>query len=625
MARHEGAGALCQAGFAQLAAGHLGDAERSFSAALAQEPQNLHGLLALGMIAWQQQRWAAALGYAKQAARRAPHVPAAQLLLARVLRDAGQQGSAIGAFRTALRLTPADNAARLELAQVLADAGLVGEAVLCYRTALRQDPADARGHYNLGNLLLRSGEAEAALACYEAALSLQPDHAQALNNLAAALRQLGRLDEAEHQYRCLVGRAPAMAGAHYNLGNLLFAANRFAEAADCFRQALALQPGDADVANNLGSALIELGDYAGAELHLRQAAERQPDQALPCSNLGVALREMGQVEAAEVCFTKALELAGDRVPARNNLATTLLQTGRLEAGWALYESRWETPTLPPRPFRQPLWQGEPLGNGVLLLHAEQGLGDTLQFCRYVAWAAERARVVLEVQPPLRSLLAHSLPAGVTIVCRGETLPRFDQHCPLLSLPRVFGTTLQTIPAPIPYLSADPAQAAAWQARLQALPGLRIGLVWRGNQAYADAKRKRDMDPAYLSLLSAVPRASFISLQKDLSPAEQAAAQSFLPFTDWTDELTDFQQTASLVAALDLVIGVDTAVVHLAGALGRPVWLLNRFDPCWRWLRDREDSPWYPTLRQFRQTVSGDWAGPMQQVSAQLSQASSTLI
>ena len=268
-------------------------------------------------------------------------------------------------------------------------------------------------------------------------------------------------------------------------------------------------------------------------------------------------------------------------------------------------------------FQQPLWQGQPVRDGVLLLHAEQGLGDTLQFCRYVALATERARVVLEVQPPLRSLLARCLPTVEHIICRGERLPRFDQHCPLLSLPRVFGTTLQTIPAAIPYLTADPAQAAAWHARLQALPGKRVGLIWRGNQAYADAKRKRDMDAAYLSLLAEVPGVSFVSLQKDLAPDEQAAAQGFLPLTDWTDELTDFDQTAGLVAALDLVIGVDTAVVHLAGALGRPVWLLNRFDPCWRWLRDREDSPWYPTLRQFRQTVSGDWAGPMQQIAANL--------
>ena len=195
-----------------------------------------------------------------------------------------------------------------------------------------------------------------------------------------------------------------------------------------------------------------------------RAALGQPGQAVPRSNLGAALREMGQVAEAEACFVAALDLAGDTVPARNNLATTLLQTGRLREGWALYDTRWETPSLPPRPFAEPLWQGEAMDDGVLLLHAEQGMGDTLQFCRYVRMAATRAHVVLEVQPPLRRLLARSLPGVAQIISRGETLPRFSHHCPLLSLPRIFDTTMETIPAEIPYLSPDPAEAAAWQTR-----------------------------------------------------------------------------------------------------------------------------------------------------------------
>ena len=618
MASAAGAAALCQAGLAQLAAGQLAAAEQSFAGVLAQEPRHLQGVLALGVIAWQQGRSGAALGHARQAVSLAPKLPASQLLLARVLRDAGVSSDAITAFRAAVRLAPADNAARFELAQLLADTALPEEAALCYRTALRHDPANAAGHYNLGNLLLRLGRPNEALGCYQATLAIQPGDRHAQNNLAACLRQLGRPKQAEHQYRSLAERCPDMVEAHYNLGNLLFEAGRHAEAAVAFRAALLLQPDHPDAANNLGSALIELGDYAGAEQCLRQAVERQPELAIPRSNLGAALRELGQVTEAEDCFVAALGLAGDTVPARNNLATTLLQTGRLREGWALYESRWQTPSLPPRRFTAPLWQGEALGDGVLLLHAEQGIGDTLQFCRYVRLAAERARVVLEVQPPLRRLLARSLPDVEQIITRGQTLPQFSRHCPLLSLPRIFNTTLDTIPAEIPYLSPDPAEAAAWQTRLAALPGLRVGLAWRGNQAFADAKRKRDMDVAYLAMLAAIPGISFVSLQKDLSPEAQATAQSLLPLTDWTSELGDFAQTAALVAELDLVIAVDTAVVHLAGALGRPAWLLNRFDPCWRWLRDRDDSPWYPTLRQFRQSAVGDWAGVMQRVAVALS-------
>ena len=610
--------ALCEAGLAHLAAGRLAEAEHSFSGVQQHEPRHLQSMLALGVIAWQQGRHPAALSRARQAAALAPKLPAAHLLLARVLRESGLLADAVTAFRTALRLAPADNAARFELAQLLADVASPEEAALCYRTALRHDPANAGGHYNLGNLLLRLGRTEEALSCYQAALVSQPGHRHAQNNLAACLSRLGRPAEAEQQYRTLAVRYPDMVEAHYNLGNLLFDTGRFADAAAAFRTALGLWPDHPDAANNLGSALIELGDYAGAEQCLRQAVHRQPGQAVPRSNLGAALREMGQVAEAEACFTAALDLAGNTVPARNNLATTLLQTGRLREGWALYETRWETPSLPPRPFTEPLWQGEPLGDGVLLLHAEQGMGDTLQFCRYVRMAATRARVVLEVQPPLQRLLARSLPGVEQVISRGERLPRFSRHCPLLSLPRIFVTTLDSIPAEIPYLSPDPAEAAAWHERLAALPGLRIGLAWRGNQAFADAKRKRDMGPAFLAALRGLPGISFVSLQKDLPAEVAAAAQRVLPMADWTPEFNDFAQTAALVAGLDLVIAVDTAVIHLAGALGRPAWLLNRFDPCWRWLRDREDSPWYPTLRQFRQPAIGDWAGVMEQVAVALS-------
>ncbi len=617
MAQHGGVGALCEAGLSYLSAGQLAEAERSFVGVIAREPRHLQGLLALGVIAWQQQRQPAALSYARKAAAIAPKLPAGHLLLARVLRESGRLSDAIIAFRTALRLAPADHAARFELGQVLADAALLDEAALCYRTALQDDPANAAGHYNLGNLLLRLGQPHEAAQCYESALILQPGNRHARNNLAAALRQTGRLEQAEREYRALAEQFPDMVDAHYNLGNLLFEGSRFAKAVPCFRQALFLRPDHPDASNNLGSALIELGDYTAARQCLQDAVQLRPLQALPRSNLGAALRELGEVAEAEACFRHAVRLAGDTVAARNNLATTLLQTGRLQEGWALYESRWETPTLPPRPFAQPLWQGETLGDQVLLLHAEQGMGDTLQFCRYVRLAAERARVVLEVQPPLRRLLARSLPDVEQIVCRGEALPPFDRHCPLLSLPRLFGTVLETIPAEIPYLSPDPADVAAWRSRLEALPGRRVGLVWRGNQAFADAKRKRDLDPAYLSTLAGMPGVSFVSLQKDLDAEQQATMQDLLPMTEWTADLTDFAQTAALIAGLDLVIGVDTAVIHLAGALGRPVWLLNRFDPCWRWLRDRDDSPWYPTLRQFRQQAVGDWAGVMQQVQAAL--------
>jgi hypothetical protein len=247
---------------------------------------------------------------------------------------------------------------------------------------------------------------------------------------------------------------------------------------------------------------------------------------------------------------------------------------------------------------------------VLLLHAEQGLGDTLQFCRYAPLAAARARVVLEVQAPLARLLS-SLPGVSQVIARGEALPAFDAQAPLLSLPRAFGTTIETVPARVPYLAADPDQAAAWGRRLAALPGLKVGLCWAGEPragfpelAAIDARRSISL--AALAPLAKVAGVSFVSLQKGAPAAQAADPPPPMALFDYTAELADFADTAALVENLDLVISVDTSVAHLAGAMARPVWLLNRFDTCWRWLLDRQDSPWYPTLRLFRQTTPGDW-------------------
>jgi tetratricopeptide (TPR) repeat protein len=597
---------LVQSGLAHLMSQRLPEAERDFKQIVARQPAHAQSLLALGIIAWQQQDHDAALAYAQRLVAIAPKSAAHHLLLARVQRDLGQRQAAIAAYRTALRQNTADNQARFELALVLTDTGLLEEAALCYRTALRHDPAFFAGHYNLGNLLAKLGRPAEAIPCFQKAAILQPNNVHVENNLADALYRTGQLAEAEARYRSLIDRHPDLIDGHYNLGTLLLKTGRAPEASTHFQAVLTLDGDHVEAMNNLGTALIESGQYHAAETCLRTLAERHANAARPLTNLGVALRGVGKVQEAEACFVKALAHTPESNEARYNLATTLLQTGRLQEGWQPYEARWHQSTMPPRPFKQPRWDGQPLGEQTLLLHAEQGFGDTLQFCRYVAMAAQRARIILEIQKPLRGLLQRSLPSVDQIIVRGESLPKFDYHCPLLSLPLVFDTALSTIPATIPYLTGDPAKTAYWRERLANLPGLRVGIVWRGNQAYADSKMKRDLDPAYLAPLADLPGITFVSLQKDLSPEEQAQITSILPMTDWTADLHSFDDTAALLTGLDLVLAVDTAVVHLAGALGRPTWLLNRFDPCWRWLRDRDDSPWYPSLRQFRQATPGGW-------------------
>ena len=260
---------------------------------------------------------------------------------------------------------------------------------------------------------------------------------------------------------------------------------------------------------------------------------------------------------------------------------------------------------------------------MLLVHSEQGLGDTLQFCRFVPIVAQGAKIVLEVQPPLHRLLA-DLPGIAEIVAEGDKLPPFDLHCALLSLPRFLGTSLETIPGEVPYLTADPLLVSAWRRRLAGLAGLKIGLVWAGGPrpdepAESSVDRHRSMPLARLAALAEVEGVSFVSLQKGPPAAQAAQPPPGMVLHDFTAELDDFADTAALVEALDLVISVDTAVAHLAGALGKPVWLLNRFDTCWRWLLGRDDSPWYPTLRQFRQPAAEDWDSVIAAVKAALAQ------
>jgi hypothetical protein len=269
----------------------------------------------------------------------------------------------------------------------------------------------------------------------------------------------------------------------------------------------------------------------------------------------------------------------------------------------------------PRDFAQPLWNGEDIGNRVLLISTEYGYGDTIQFCRYVPLIASRARVVLEVQRPLLRLLS-GIKGVAQVVAYGDPLPPFDFYCPLLNLPRLLGTTLETIPAQVPYLSADREKVAAWHERLTGYQGLRVGLAWAGNP---DLPRDRQRSIALdrLAILASVRGVVFVSLQKGEAATQTRSPTLDMVVYDWTDALDDFVETAALIEAVDLVISVDTSIVHLAGALGKPVWLLNRFDTCWRWLLDRGDSPWYPTLRQFRQPRRDDWDSVLQQVGAAL--------
>jgi tetratricopeptide (TPR) repeat protein len=535
--------------------------------------------------------------------------------------QAGRLDAAEAAYRHLLSQTPDHPDGLHLLGVVLHQRGQHAAAVesLFRAVALRGDIALYR--VSVVGPLLALGRPEEAEAQCRAALALKPDLAEAHGNLGVVLRRLGRNAEAEASYRAALALKPDFLDALRNYSNLLTAQARFEEAAACFQATLRLQPNHLPSEQALGSALHRLGRLDEAEASCRRALALAPEDPAGHYHLGIVLYGQSRLAEAEACYRAVLLLQPDHQMAHYNLGHILLVTGRLAEGWQ--ESEWQAVTHESglRPFPVPVWQGEKLAGRTILLHAEQGLGDTLQFCRYAAVLAREATVLLEVQAPLKRLMA-SLPGVAQVFARGEALPPFDLHCPLALLPLRTGTVLETIPAEIPYLRADPVQVDAWRVRLASLPGLRVGLVWAGGQVASQPEqllvdRRRSIALSRLAPLAAVPGLSFISLQKGPPATQAAQPPAGMALYDFTAELTDFAETAALVEALDLVISVDTAVAHLAGALGKPVWLLNRFDTCWRWLLDRTDSPWYPSLRLFRQQAPGDWDGVLAELQTAL--------
>jgi tetratricopeptide (TPR) repeat protein len=531
-------------------------------------------------------------------------------LLGVVAQAEGHHNRAVELIGKAIAINPREASYHSNLGTALWKLGQFDAAIACYRRALGLRPDYAKAHFNLATVLWKQRRLDEAEAVYRAALTFMPNYPEALDNLGSVLRDQGKPDEAIACYRSAIDARPDYPEAHNNLGTALLEQGKAEAAIECYRNALSLRPDYPEAHCNLGTAIWELGQPNAAVACYRNAVALRPDYADASLNLGTALKELGELEAAAACYRKVLALEPDHPEAHSNLGIVLLAQGELADGWKEHEWRWQTPQLSKarRDFAQPQWRGEAAAGKTLLIHAEQGFGDTIQFCRYSKLAAARGlRVVLEVQQPLVRLL-RSLSAVDQLVVRGEALPEFDFQCPMLSLPFAVGTTLANIPTYQSYLHADPVQVAGWQTRLQAMNcrGHRIGLVWAGNprnhsRSLAAVDARRSLAPGRLAPLFKLSAVHFFSLQKG-----GPQAPTDFPLIDFMNEMTDFADTAALIANLDLVVSVDTAVAHLAAALGKPVWLLDRFDACWRWLTGRRDSPWYPTLRIYHQPQRGDW-------------------
>lgn len=525
-------------------------------------------------------------------------------------------------FESALELCKAlcvDQSEDGEVWQLLAiihlQLGHFGDTVLSCQRALALQPHNPQIHNLHGYALQSQGNLTEAVTAYREALRLHPGYPDALNNLGNVALAQGKHAEAISCYRQVLKVAPQMVEAHNNLGNVLKAAGQLPEAIACYREALRLQPNYALAHYNLGNAFAVMNDLDNAVSSYRNALRIDPHYADANSSLGAALQIQGHVQEAIACYRQAIRLDPRSAGAHWNLACALLLVGEFTAGWEEYEWRWhvkDRPALSLLPY--PVWDGSIAKRARLLLRAEQGFGDTIQFIRYARQARQRVgEIIFECPLPLVSLIANC--EGVDRVhVQGEPLPMVDMQLPLLSLPRIFGTTLETVPASIPYLRAPVNHDALAGILSRDSARMKIGIVWAGRPVHAtSSSRSRSCGLAEFMTIAQVPGVKIFSLQKGDCRNELSMSGATRAVVDLDPLLVDFADTAYAISQLDLIVSVDTAVAHLAGALGVPVWIVLPHAPEWRWLLGREDTPWYPTMRLFRQPRPGDWAAVFQQV------------
>jgi len=610
----------CNQGILLASLGRTKEAEDCYRRALTQEPRHLVTLSRYSQLLRGKGRHAEALSLAQRMVKTAPQMADTHNVLGLCLRAAGQ----------------------------------VNEAAQCFLRALQLDPGFAEGYCNFGAMLLDNGKAADALSIFEAALNIRPTYVEALLGAGNTLLALRRPADAEQYFKRILAGEGGHALAHNNLGVLHLEQGRRIEAETAFRLSLKLQPAAPDTLGNLGRCLQLQGRLTEAEELLRRALELQPDHAEALNNLAIVLNLQGRLPEAEALLRKLLALRPNHVDAhtnlgnilllgcrcaeavaeyetalrlqpasiftRFNLGAALLLNGDFARGLPEYEARLlEDPARVARHAHRPRWDGRSSLEGkTLMLFAEQGLGDTLQFLRYVPLLKSRgARVLLEVQAPLLPLLA-GWPGVEAVFEQGASLPDYDFQCPFLSLPLVMGTRLNSIPALGPVFSIPEIKEAEWQRRLAKHgPGRRVGLVWSGNPKHQN-DHNRSLPLSSLGGVLRQPGLRFFSLQKEKRPGDAGLLSTYPSVVDLGPELGDFCDTAAVLRCLDLVVTVDTSVAHLSATLGRPTWLLISYSPDWRWMLGREDSPWYPSVRLFRQASHGDWAGVLARVQVELS-------
>ena len=610
---------LFQNGHTLHQTGNLEEAAMLYRKVLEIQPEHVDANFLMGTLNLQQGNLDTASTFLKKTITLKPDDAMAYNNLAIVLQEQGKLDEAKESYCKAISLVPDYAEAHYNLANVLKEQGRLDEAIKSYEQAITLIPDYSEALCNLGNVLQEQGKPDEAIANFRQVIEIKPDYVEAYCNLGNALKEQDKLDEAVTIYNRAIAVNPQYANVHYNLGNALREQNRPDEAIVSYSRAIEIKQDYAEAYCNLGNVFQEQGKLDEAVERYRQAIEFKPNYALAHNNLGTMLQGLGQFDEAITSYDQAIEIKQDYAEAHMNRSLILLLTKNFQKGWSEYEWRLRTKIHSLRDFNQPKWDGSPLGGKSILVHAEQGLGDNIQFVRYLPMVkAKGGNVIFECQKDLFHLLksCSGFDEIIEQIPHSKPSVQFDLQVPLLSLPGIFDTKLDTIPSDAPYISVDSNLVTQWCTRLGHNNTYKIGIVWAGSPTNK-LGRNRTCSLSDFAPIAEIPDLTFYSLQKGPASLEANNPPKGMKIINLENELNNFTDTAAVIANLDLVISVDTAVVHLAGAIGKPVWTLLHFVPTWRWLLKRDDTPWYPGMRLFRQTQLNDWTGAFKQVKKAL--------
>lgn len=614
--------------------GKLNAAASLYNKILKEQPDNINVIFLTGTLNLQQKNFDAACIHFRKVLKLNPDYAMAHCNLGIALQESGRIDEAIKCYRKSIILKPDHFDTYFNLGNAFKEQSKLEEAVIYFRKAIELNPYDADSYGNLGNIFREQGKLDEAVECYRTASELNPANPGFHCNLGAALQESGSLNEAILSYKKAVRLDPDYAMAYSNLGSALQESGKLNEAITIYKKVLSFKPDFVMAYCNLGSAFHESGLLNEARACYKTAIELDPEYSMAYSNLGTVLQELGYIDEAMENYDKAIVKNPHEPVAHKNKSIALLLKENFTEGWHEYEWRLQTKDHKLRDFQKPIWDGSPLNGKSILVHAEQGFGDTIQFVRYLPMVkALGGHVIFECHNRLIRLLENCKGIDMILGRSSTTVPKvcFDFHIPLLSLPGLFGTTLDSIPSDIPYVTADSRLVEKWRKILHHDSNIKIGIVWSGNPSFKN-NHNRSCSLSDFAALAEIPGLSFYSLQKGPTSVENSNAP-VLKFTDLKNELkvvidcnNDFADTAAVISNLDLIISTDTAVVHLAGTMGKPVWTLLHAAPDWRWWLKRTDSPWYPCpngisgqagMRLFRQKRLNDWAGVFDQVKKAL--------